>query len=168
MSFNNPYLYDLYSTKDGTEKGYCVEFDFQSFDNIIEDGANNDEFEWVCPLYYVVYADKLSDINDRRVVKHIKSISDRLKQMSLIMSECSEQEMVDDLRVVVFKELEEIAYLFKNKSGFDENHIWRDWTAEKELRIMKCVRGESNNIVTSKTNKDENGLYYRNYISTKK
>ena len=33
---------------------------------------------------------------------------------------------------------------------------------------MKCVRGESNNIVLSETATDVNGLYYRNYVTKKK
>lgn len=65
MYIDEVYLYDLYSKKGSNEKGYCVEVDLRSFDNTIEDGLNNDEYGWMCPLYYVVYADRLSDIQVR-------------------------------------------------------------------------------------------------------
>lgn len=168
MSFNDSYLYDLYSKKGSNEKGYCVEVDLRSFDNTIEDGLNNDEYGWMCPLYYVVYADRLSDIADDRIAQHIKDISNLLQKISLFLGECTENEMLNDIKTVVFKELEEIAYLFKSKGGYDEDHIWRDWTKERELRTVKCVRGESNSIVTSKTNTSKNGLYYRNYVTKKR
>ena len=168
MSYNDRYLYELYSAKGSNERGYSVEVDFDSFDDLIEDGLSNDEYEWMCPLYYVVYADKISEIKDRRITKRFVRISGHLRDLHIIISDCTDAELVIGLKTVVFQELEEIAYLFKHKGGYDENHIWRDWTLEKELRTMKCVRGKSNNIVLSETATDVNGLYYRNYVTKKK
>lgn len=170
MSYNDRYLYELYSAKGSNERGYSVEVDFDSFDDLIEDGLSNDEYEWMCPLYYVVYADKISEIKDGRIAKQLVRISGYLRDlhMNISISDCTDAELVNELKAAVFQELEEIAYLFKHKGGYDEDHIWRDWTLEKELRTMKCVRGESNNIVLSETATDVNGLYYRNYVTKKK
>lgn len=168
MSYDDPYLYELYSTKGSNERGYSVGISLDSFDNTIEDGLYNDEYEWMCPLYYVVYADKISDIEDKRITNRIIHISKHLGIISSYISDCTDAELVDELKTAIFQEIEEIAYLFKHKGGYDDDHIWRDWTLEKELRTMKCVRGKSDNIVLSDTAKDMNGLYYRNYITKKK
>lgn len=168
MSYDDSYLYELYSATGSHERGYSVEISLDSFDNTIEDGLRNDEYEWMCPLYYVVYADKISDIKDGRIAKRIIRVSRYLGSLSSYISDCTDAKLVDELKIAIFQELEEIAYLFKHKGGYDDDHIWRDWTLEKELRIMKCVRGKSDNIVLSETAKDMNGLYYRNYITKKK
>lgn len=167
-TINDEYMYDLYATGVNSQKGVCLELDIDSFDNLIEDELVNDEYYWMCPLYYVVYANSLSDIDNEIIIKRIKGISKLINGSLLFWQDFSPETKVlkDEFFTTIFKMLEEIAYLFKTKDGIDDKNVTRSWKREKELRLMKCVRGYSDNILEYNAT-DSNGRNYRNYITRK-
>lgn len=174
-TFDDEYMYELYASDNGS-KGFCVDLDVSSFDDIIEDSVSNDEYEWVCPLYNMLYADKLDDIIMPNVKSEIKKLGRNIFQIGLFANEYKKEhgESVFSFTKMIYRMLEEIIYLFKKKAGpdntlTDENGlpVIRNWEREKELRMMKCVRGGSHNIVESEKCDNQN-RHYLNYSTQKR
>ena len=149
--------------------GVCVEVGVDSFDNQIEDEVLDDEYSWLCPLYKIVYADSIDDILDEKVKRRIISISKQLNIIKCFLNDThfNNSNMQKELLMSIFKMFQEIAYLFKARSGSDDQGVIRRWENEKELRTMKCIRGESKFIEES-IKEDANGRAYRSYISSKR
>lgn len=174
-TFDDEYMYALYASDKGT-KGFCVEIDVTSFDDIIEDSLANDEYEWLCPLYRMLYANRIDDIIMPNVKDEIKKLGKSLSLIGLFTNDYKEKsgESVLSFSRMIYRMLEEIIYLFKKKSGpdnttLDENGfpIIRNWEREREIRMMKCVRGVSPNIVESEKCDNQN-RHYLNYITHKR
>lgn len=75
---------------------------------------------------------------------------------------------------MIYRMLEEIIYLFKKKEGADNtvndedgSPVIRNWEREQEMRMVKCVRGESRNIVKSEKCDNQN-RHYLNYSTQKR
>lgn len=174
-TFDDEYMYELYAT-DNDIKGFCVDIDVSSFDDIIEDSLANDEFEWICPLYRLLYADTIDDIMMPNVKKEIKKLGKSLVIVGLFAGdyEKDHSESAHAFYKIIYQMLEEIIYLFKKKTGPDntitsDNNIpiIRNWEREREMRMMKCVRGKSHNIVESEKTDSQN-RHYLNYTTQKR
>lgn len=173
-TFDDEYMYELYAFDQG-EKGFCIDIDVNSFDDIIEDALENDEYEWICPLYRLLYADSIEDIIMPNVKGEIEKLGKNLSLISLFAQDYEKKHEKSALSYsrMIYRLLEEIIYLFKRKEGPDNttnnedgSPVIRNWEREQEMRMVKCVRGESCNIVQSEKC-DNNGRPYLNY-STKK
>ena len=174
-TFDDEYMYEMYAYDKGI-KGFCVDFDVRSFDDIIEDSLANDEYEWVCPLYRMLYADKLDDIIMPNVKREIKKLGRMLSTIDLFANDYKKENSDSVLTFyrTIYRMLEEIIYLFKKKAGpdntsKDENGspTIRNWEREREIRMMKCVRDASSNKVESEKC-DVNGRHYLNYSTQKR
>lgn len=163
-TINDEYMYELYASGQG-ERGFCVDIDVSSFDSIIEDSLVNDEYEWICPLYNMQYANKIDDIVMPNVRMELKRLGKNLSLISLSAQQYKKEHEESEISYskMIYRMLEEIAYLFKRKEGFD-NKVKRNWEQEQEMRMMKCVRGESSNKVIS----EERGKQYLNYFTQKR
>lgn len=173
-TFDDEYMYTLYASDNGA-RGFCVDVDVRSFDDIMEDSLANDEYEWICPLYRLLYADSIDDIIMPNVKDEIIKLGKALSLIDLYASDYKKVhgDSVLSFAKMLYRMLEEIIYLFKKKTGpdntaNDENGfpIIRNWEREQEMRMMKCVRGVSSNTVESEKTDGQN-RHYLNY-STKK
>lgn len=174
-TFDDEYMYELYACDQG-ERGFCVDIDVSSFDDIIEDSLENDEYEWICPLYRVMYADKIDDIIMPNVRNALKELGNNLSLISLFAQQYKDghEESAFSYCRMIYRMLEEIIYLFKKKEGPDNSvftkdgsPVIRNWEREKEMRMVKCVRGESHNIVESEKCDIQN-RHYLNYYTQKR
>ena len=147
-----------------------------SFDDIIEDSLANDEYEWICPLYRLLYANKIDDIIMPNVKKELKKLGKNLSLISLFAQQYKKEHEESDLSYsrMIYRMLEEIIYLFKKKEGpdntvddKDDSPVDRNWEREQEMRMVKCVRGESHNIVKSEKC-DKKSRHYLNYSTQKR
>lgn len=174
-TYNDPYMFDLYANdQDGT--GFCVDLDVRSFDDILEDSLANDEFEWICPLYKLIYADTIGEVRMPNVRREIKALGKSLMLIQFYTKdyEKSYPELIQSFYEMLYRMLEEIIYLFKKKSGpdntiKDENGmpLVRSREREMEMRMMKCVRGDSKNITESEAH-DSKNRNYRSYTTRRR
>lgn len=174
-TFDDEYMYGLYASDQG-ERGFCVDIDVRSFDDIIEDSLANDEYEWICPLYSMLYANKIDDIIMPNVKKELKKLGKNLSLISLFAQQYKKKHEESELSYsrMIYRMLEEIIYLFKKKEGPDNtvndedgSPVIRNWEREQEMRMVKCVRGESRNIVKSEKCDNQN-RHYLNYSTQKR
>lgn len=174
-TFDDEYMYGLYASDQG-ERGFCVDIDVRSFDDIIEDSLANDEYEWICPLYSMLYANKIDDIIMPNVKKELKKLGKNLSLISLFAQQYKKKHEESELSYsrMIYRMLEEIIYLFKKKEGPDNtvndedgSPVIRNWEREQEMRMVKCVRGESRNIVKSEK-RDNQNRHYLNYSTQKR
>lgn len=174
-TFDDEYMYGLYASDQG-ERGFCVDIDVRSFDDIIEDSIANDEYEWICPLYCMLYANKIDDIIMPNVKKELKKLGKNLSSISLFAQQYKKKHEESELSYsrMIYRMLEEIIYLFKKKEGPDNtvndedgSPVIRNWEREQEMRMVKCVRGESRNIVKSGKCDNQN-RHYLNYSTQKR
>ena len=174
-TFESDYMYELYAS-DAGKRGFCVDIDPRSFDDLLEDSAGNDEYSWICPLYFLQYANNIDEIQLLNVKMQVQKLGGSLKMIGLFVEDYKKKSP-DSARSfvrVLYRMLEEIIFLFKKTNGPDNtardekgSPIERDWQREKEMRMMKCVRGDSPNKVESEKC-DANGRHYLNYHTNKR
>lgn len=166
--FDDEYMYGMYASDKG-EKGFCVDIDVRSFDDIIEDSIANDEYEWICPLYRMIYANKIDDVIMPNAKEEIKKLGKNLSLISLFAQEYKKKHEESELSYsrMIYRMLEEIIYLFKKKEGSDDKGITRNWEREQEMRMVKCVRGKSHKIVRGEKC-DKQKKHFLNYSTQKR
>lgn len=138
---------------DGT-LGYCAIISNESFDSILEGEINYYSYPWIVPLYRIVYADSIDEIDDDLIKKMLSIIASSLNEIKGGFDYiCQDKDLWNRFSYTLFKMMQEIAYLFKSK---------KDWGDEKEVRIMKCARNHKEHVVTLEA-KDDYGKNIKLY-----
>lgn len=138
QEINSEKMIKKYAQNDDGSLGYCAVISNDSFDSILESEINYYSYPWIIPLYKIVYADSIEEIEDDLIKGWVIDVAELLQRIKNSFNYmCGDKALWEKLFYTLFKMMQEIAYLFKSK---------KNWEYEKEVRIMKCARNDDKRI----------------------